>query len=172
MDPRPEALMKSFFLPIRAERTSHHFKISAMKEMFWRLLLVGLFFCFLSNLYHSVRELSPAVDEQPSPRFQKRDYAGTMGRPENRETSAIDSILVLDKSGRHDLLPASPAVEVRFTDTANRKTVFYFDLLRLKNDTVFGGESRILSFLRKAIPLQSVRKIEIQNGRKNFRYVN
>jgi len=68
-------------------------------------------------------------------------------------------------------IPNSPSIEIRFTDTSNKKTIFYFDLIRFDGENITGKQSRFMSAFKKTIPISSVKKIEVQNGKKNFRYV-
>ena len=82
----------------------------------------------------------------------------------------IDSILCIDKKGQPAVLMNGPAIEVRFTYGDHKKTVFYFDLMTVDSVSVTGVTSRILG-VRKTIPLNSIEKIEVQNGRKKYRYV-
>lgn len=88
------------------------------------------------------------------------------------KTYPIDSVFVVDKNGNNMVLKNSPALEIRFTDKQDKKTVFYFDRILVRNDTVIGGRSRVLPSLKKAIPLSEVKTIEIQDGGKKYTYVN
>lgn len=97
---------------------------------------------------------------------------GPLGNRVRYETYAVDSVFAFDKKGTPVFLVNSPALEVRFTDSANHKTLLYFDRMKFDGQTISGSPSRILLSVQKAVPLQSIRKIEIQNGRKNYRYVN
>ncbi len=84
----------------------------------------------------------------------------------------IHIIHCLDKNGNPAELKNSPSVEIRFTDNNNKKTLFYFDLLRVDNTLISGIQSRHMTWICKTIPFTSVKKIEVQDGKKNFRYVN
>lgn len=94
-----------------------------------------------------------------------------IGRRIHYKTYPIDFIKVVDKKGLADTIPNSPQLEVRITDTANKKTIFYFDLMRFDGQNITGGRSRIMPFIKKTIPIKAVKMIEIQNGRKNFHYI-
>jgi len=83
----------------------------------------------------------------------------------------IDSIKCVDKNGNPVVLKNSPAVEVRFTDSSNKRTVFYFDLLTVGPTYVTGGQSRIFTSMRKTIPLNTIKKIEVQDDKKSLHYV-
>lgn len=84
----------------------------------------------------------------------------------------IEKINCIDKQGNPFQIDNSPALEIRFTyGEKNKKTIFYFDRV-IKNDTlIIGGQSRFILSLTKSIPFNRVSKIEIQNGGKNFKYV-
>jgi hypothetical protein len=88
------------------------------------------------------------------------------------KTYPIDSILCVDQKGNKFLLKNGPSIEIRFTEMNDKKTVFYFDHILLRNDTVTGVRSRFLPSFTRSIPLSQVKTIEIQDGRKKFVYVN
>ncbi len=58
-----------------------------------------------------------------------------------------DTLLENDEFG----ITNSPSVEIRFTDTSNKKTIFYFDLIRFKGENVTGRQSRFMSAFKKTI---------------------
>lgn len=101
---------------------------------------------------------------------QKVLTQGPLGGQRMHTTYAADSIYAVDKKGQPVRIAMTPAVEIRITDTLNQSTVFYFDLVRLDGANIVGGRSRIVS-VRKTIPINSIKKIEVQNGGKAFRYV-
>ncbi len=75
----------------------------------------------------------------------------------------------VDKKGNSYKLTNSPSIEIRFTyGEKNKRTVFYFDRIYVNDSCVVGVQSRFISSIRKAIPLKSIIKIEIQDGKKNF----
>lgn len=136
------------------------------------MLLLGLLF-FLSSCQtyllpvESFRQQFAGVD---STNLRSVTTQGPLGIRARYRAAAIDSIQVVDKAGNNVRIENNPALEIRFTDTTGKKTTFYFDLLFFDGENVTGRPSRILTF-QKTIPLRGVKKIEIQNGRKNFRYV-
>jgi len=95
---------------------------------------------------------------------------GPAGDRVTYKTYPIDTIHAVDKRGNPVTIQNSPAIEVRITNMSNKKTIFYFDLMQFDGENIIGRESRFISF-QKAIPISSVKTIEVQNGRKNFRYV-
>ena len=88
------------------------------------------------------------------------------------KTYPIDYIKVTDNKGNNLELKNSPSLEIRFTDESNKKTIFYFDLLKINGDYLTGGESRIIPSIKKTIRISSIKKIEIQNGKKSYHYIN
>lgn len=84
----------------------------------------------------------------------------------------IEKIDCIDKQGNSFQMDKSPAIEIRFTyGEKNKKTIFYFDRVIMEDTLIMGGQSRFIPSLIKTIPFNSVSKIEIQNGGKNFKYV-
>jgi len=96
---------------------------------------------------------------------------GPVGDRVKYKTYPIDFIQAVDKNGNPITIPNSPSIEIRFTDNSNKKTVFYFDLIRFDGENITGRQSRFMSNFKKTIPISSVKKIEVQNGKKSFKYV-
>ncbi|WP_204260377.1 hypothetical protein [Muriicola jejuensis] len=82
----------------------------------------------------------------------------------------IDQISCIDKSGNPVKVKNSPSIESRITTEDGKRTIFYFDRFVVQNDTLYGHRSRFLG-MAKAIPLGNITKIEIQDGKKDFKYV-
>ncbi len=82
----------------------------------------------------------------------------------------IDQIKCVDKDGNEIELQNSPAIEARITTADGKKTILYFDRIYVENDTLIGYRSRFIG-LPKKIALAQIIKIEIQDGQKNFNYV-
>ncbi len=82
----------------------------------------------------------------------------------------IERLKVIDKKGNELTIPNSPALEMRVTHKNGKKFYFYFDTVFLENDTLKGGKSRFIPSLSNSIPFDSIIKIEIQDGGKNFNY--
>jgi hypothetical protein len=87
-------------------------------------------------------------------------------------TYPITSIKCVDKNGSAYNLTASPSLEIRFTYGNNQRTIFYFDLIRINDTLLTGGQSRFMPSIKKTISLNSIKKIDIQDGHKKFVYVN
>ena len=95
-----------------------------------------------------------------------------MGDKVKYKTFPVEYIKCVDKKGNTFELKNSPSIEIRFTDISNRKTIFYFDLLSVDSTAVTGIQSRMITSIKKTIPLKNIKKIEIQDGKKKYKYVN
>ena len=82
----------------------------------------------------------------------------------------VDYIKCVDKSDMPYELKISPSIEVRFTEKNNKRTIFYFDRVFMQDTLIIGEMSRFVRF-RKGISINNVKLIEVQDGHKNFRYV-
>lgn len=86
------------------------------------------------------------------------------------EANQVKKIQVINKKGTQETLENSPALEMRVTLKNKKRYHFYFDTVVIQNDTLSGGRSRFISGLKRKIPFDSIQKIEIQDGGKNFKY--
>ncbi|MFV8839536.1 hypothetical protein [Salinimicrobium soli] len=84
----------------------------------------------------------------------------------------INRLIVLDKNGDKMYLENSPSIEMRITHRNGKKYILYFDTVILENDTLKGGRSRFAQSLTREIPMDSIVKIEVQDGGKKFNYQN
>ena len=83
----------------------------------------------------------------------------------------IDFIKCVDKNGNPTVLKNSPSIEIRFTEMNNKRTIYYFDRVFLHDTLIIGDMSRFI-ILNKGISISNVKKIEVQDGHKNFKYVD
>jgi hypothetical protein len=88
------------------------------------------------------------------------------------QANNIERIVVVDKNGTEAYLENSGSIELRVTHKNGKKFQMYFDTVILENDTLKGGRSRFIQSLEQQIPIDSIVKIEIQNGGKDFKYRN
>ena len=89
------------------------------------------------------------------------------------KANPISLIKCVNKNGEPAQLLNRPSIELRATYGHKKKRViFYFDRIYVENGLLVGYESRFLSFIGRKIPLDSISKIEVQDGRKRFRYLN
>ena len=84
----------------------------------------------------------------------------------------IKTLNVIDKKGNKLTIPNSPSLEMRITHKNGKKYLFYFDTIILENDTLKGSRSRFIPNLTNKIPFDSIEKIEVQEGGKNYNYQN
>lgn len=95
---------------------------------------------------------------------------GPMGDVASYKTYPIEYIQCVDKNDNPIVLKNSPSIEIRFTKNDNKSTTFYFDQIYIKDSTVFGDGSRFINYA-KSIPIKDIKLIEVQDGRKKFKYV-
>src|SRR5882762_2641817 len=74
--------------------------------------------------------------------------------------AAIQTIHCIDKKGNAVELQNGLAIEIRFTDTQNHKTIFYFDTMLMNDSTIIGSQSRFDPSLMKLIQLNDVARIQ------------
>lgn len=84
--------------------------------------------------------------------------------------NAIEKILVLDENGNPFYLKNSPSIEMKVTHTNGKKYNFYFDTVILENDSLKGGRSRYIQSLSRAIPMDSIVKIQVKDSGKKMSY--
>lgn len=141
-----------------------------MRNFFVSLILI-LFFCSCKTYYIPVDSFKQQFAGMQQSQMEKVTVQGPIGERTTYKTFPQDSVDCIDKNGTRIRLEKAPSLEIRFTDTNNKKTVFYFDRIFVTDTSVTGTYSRILG-LTKNISLNSIKKIELQDGRKNYRYVH
>ena len=82
----------------------------------------------------------------------------------------IDTIICFDDNKQINLANG-PSIEIRFTDNNDESEIFYFDTIYLKDSLIIGAYSRYLPTLRDTININKVKLIEVQDGKKNFHYI-
>jgi hypothetical protein len=82
----------------------------------------------------------------------------------------IERLVVLDKKGTKMYLDNSPSIEMQVTHNNGKKYIVYCDTVILENDTLKGGRFRFVQSLTREIPIDSIVKIEVQDGGKKFNY--
>lgn len=135
------------------------------------LLGIAFFFSSCKIYYIPVDSFKQQFAELDTSKMREVTTQGPMGNRVTYKTYPIDYIHAVDKAGNPVTIPNTPAIELRITDTDNKRTIFYFDLIQFDGENIIGRQSRLISSIRKTIPLSSVKTIEVQNGRKNFRYI-
>ena len=143
------------------------------KTISFSLLIVGLIF-FLSSCktyYIPIDSFRQQFAGMDSSKWKEVTTRGPMGDKIKYKTAPIDFIKCVDKKGNAVELKNSPSLEIRFTDNNNKKTIFYFDLISVNKTFVNGVQSRFITSIRKTIPINTIKTIEIQDGKKKFSYV-
>jgi predicted RNA-binding protein YlqC (UPF0109 family) len=130
-----------------------------------------LFFSSCKTYYIALDSFKNQLSAFDSSNMHEVTTVGPLGNRETYKTYPIDIIHAVDKNGNLINIPNSPSIEVRITDTNNKKTIFYFDLIRFDGKNIIGRQSRIISSIKKTIPLMTVKTIEVQDGRKKYRYI-
>ena len=139
------------------------------------ILIFGLI-CFTScKSYYisleSFKQQFASIDSTNLKRV-KMTGGGSLWVTEQYLANPITKIQCTDKKGNPAELDNGPAIEIRFTyGKANKRTVFYFDRVFVTDSKVIGVPSRFIPTMRKTIPLNEIKKIEVQKGGKNFKYV-
>ena len=82
----------------------------------------------------------------------------------------IENIKCVDKNNNPIELKNSPSIEMRVTQNNGKKTIFYFDRIYLDDSLLYGIRSRFIPSFDKSIPLENIVKIEVQDGKKDFKY--
>jgi hypothetical protein len=99
---------------------------------------------------------------------------GPYGERYNYFANPIKTIWCVDSNGTSFKLTNSPSIEARITyvsENKSKRAIFYFDRLNIIDNYLVGVQSRFISAIRKSIPLNDIVKIEIQDGKKNFHYI-
>jgi hypothetical protein len=141
-----------------------------MKKVF-NLFICAVFICSCTTYYIPVDSFKSQFAGMKEENMKEVTVQGPVGERVTYKTFPQDSVDCINKKGQWHRLEKAPSIEIRFTDSNNKKTVFYFDRIFVSDTSVTGTYSRILG-LQKAIPLKTIKKIEIQDGRKNYRYVD
>ncbi|VAX37004.1 hypothetical protein MNBD_UNCLBAC01-1450 [hydrothermal vent metagenome] len=103
--------------------------------------------------------------------FHEVYVRGPVGDSYSYKTFKRDSIQCIDKNGTETFLVKKPSLEMRITEKNGKKTIFYFDRIQVIDDNIIGHQSRFAGSLTKTISIGSISLIEIQDGKKNFKYV-
>jgi len=82
----------------------------------------------------------------------------------------IRKIRVIDKYGKTKILENAPSLEMRITLINDKRKHFYFDSMKLENDTLTGHKSRFFPKMITKVPFSIVAKIEIQESGKKIEY--
>jgi hypothetical protein len=82
----------------------------------------------------------------------------------------IKKINAIDKNGKTQILDNVPSLEMRITMNNGERKHFYFDSMKLQNDTLTGHKARFFPKMITKVPFSNVVKIEIQESGKKIEY--
>ncbi|WP_291086073.1 hypothetical protein [Flavobacterium sp. BFFFF1] len=86
------------------------------------------------------------------------------------QANALSVVNVMSKDGNLVTLANSPSLETRVTLRNGKKYTVYFDTLMLQNGILFGSGAKLFKIAEREIPFDSIVKVEIQDGGKNYTY--
>ena len=133
-------------------------------------LLLALLFAGCKTYYIPVDSFTHQMKDVDSVELRTVYTKGPAGDVVSYKTYPIDYIQCVVKDNNLVELKNSPSIEIRFTNKNDKRTIFYFDQIYVQDSTVIGDGSRFINY-QKRIPLKEIKRIEVQDGRKNFKYV-
>lgn len=132
-------------------------------------ITISLFLGGCTTYYIPVESFKKQFSKIDSTQLINLSIQGPLNEGYNYRANPIEIIECVNKNGLPVTIKNSPSIEVRLTyGYRNRRIIFYFDRITVNQNKVYGVESRFFDFIRKSIPLDSITKIEIQDGRKRF----
>ena len=137
-------------------------------KAFYILFVTGIISC--KTYYIPVQSFKLQFNGIDSTKLRLVKTRGPAGDVAEYLANPIDYIKCVDKSDMQFELKNSPSIEIRFTEKNNKRTIFYFDRVFMQDTLIIGEMSRFVRF-RKGISINNVKLIEVQDGHKNFRYV-
>lgn len=143
-----------------------------------KIKYLGLFIIILTlvtsctTYYVTTDSLRNQFSSVDSTKLRMVTARGPVGEKYTYLVNPIDVIECTDKDGNPSRLTNSPSIEMRVTETNGKRTIFYFDRIFVTDSTLTGIQSRFISSINKTIKLKDIRKIELQDGKKNFDYVS
>lgn len=133
--------------------------------------LIAFSFCSCSTYFIPVESLKAQFSGIDSTRMISVNVVGPIGEKYRYLANPITTIKCIDKKNNPVALRNGPSIEMRVTEKSNRKTIFYFDRIFVNNSFLIGVQSRFVPSITKTIPLNDISRIEVQDGKKNFRYI-
>jgi hypothetical protein len=143
-------------------------KTRLINLLFFSILVSGLLCC--KTYYIPIESFKQQFNGIDSSDLQWVHTRGPYGEVVQYLANPIEYIKCVDKQGNPFELKNSPSIEIRFTKNNNKKTIYYFDRIYLLDTLIIGDRSRFIG-LRKGISINEVKLIEVQDGKKNYHYV-
>jgi len=124
------------------------------------------------STYHiSIESFKTQFNGLDSTKLREVTISGPFGGRASYLANPIDTIYCMDDDNKQIKMVNKPSIEIRFTYNNDDRTIFYFDTIFLQDSLIVGSKSRFIPSLRDAIPLNTVKLIELQDGKKDFNYV-
>jgi hypothetical protein len=140
-----------------------------LKTEFLFLIFLSLISC--KTYYIPVESFKEQFNGIDSAKLKIVNTRGPAGDIAQYLANPIEYIKCVDKDNNPFEFKNSPSIEVRFTEQNNKRTVYYFDRVFLQDTLIIGDMSRFIHY-RKGISINNVKLIEVQDGHKNFKYVD
>lgn len=140
-----------------------------LKTEFLFLIFLSLISC--KTYYIPVESFKEQFNGIDSTKLKIVNTRGPAGDIAQYLANPIEYIKCVDKDNNPFEFKNSPSIEIRFTEQNNKRTVYYFDRVFLQDTLIIGDMSRFIHY-RKGISINNVKLIEVQDGHKNFKYVD
>lgn len=144
-------------------------KIRILKTGIYLLIMLGIAGC--KTYFIPIESFNEQMKDIDAVELKTVNTRGPAGDVVSYNTYPIEFIKCVDKKNNSFELKNSPSIEIRFTEKNNKRTIFYFDQIYIQDSTVIGDGSRFI-YYQKAIPINNIKLIEVQDGHKNFKYVD
>ena len=141
----------------------------SIKLLFFIFIVTGIISC--TTYYIPVESFKSQFNGIDSSKLRIVNTRGPYGEIDQYLANPNDYIKCMDKDNKPYELKNGPSIEIRFTQNNNKRTIYYFDRVFLKDTLIIGDMSRIIRY-RKGISINTVKLIEVQDGHKNFKYVD
>ena len=138
---------------------------------FVSVITLSMIFVSCATYYIPIDSFKKQFKDIDSTNLKMVDAIGPIGERFSYLANTIDTIYCVDNNNKPYKLINSPSIEIRFTDKNDDRTIFYFDTIFLQDSIIIGTKSRFIPSLRDEVPIDSVKLIEVQDGKKNFKYV-
>lgn len=135
------------------------------------IVIITMIISSCKTYYIPIESFNEQFKDIDSVELKTVNTRGPMGDIVTYKTYPIDNIKCVDKQNNPFELKNSPSIEVRVTDKNNKRTYFYFDQMFVQDSILKGDGSRFINY-PKQIPIKDIKVIEIQDGHKNFKYVD
>jgi hypothetical protein len=135
------------------------------------LLLIAATLCSCATYLIPVDNLRAQFAGIDSADFVSVFVRGPVGERYHYLANPLRTINCFDKKNNPAELINRPSIEMRITTRENKKTIFYFDRIFVSETFLYGVQSRFITSITKKIPLRDIKKIEVQDGKKNFKYI-